>query len=346
MDWKSLIRENIKQLIPYSSARSEFTGEASIFIDANENPYDEMLSYNRYPDSKQMKLKEAISKFKGLNAANLFLGNGSDEIVDTIIRVFCVPGEDNIVTSVPSFKMYSVAAALNDVDVHEVALEKDFLFDVDKMLSEINQHTRVVFLCTPNNPTGNSISSNDIKRMCSSASCIVVVDEAYIDFSDVESATSLINEYDNLIVLQTLSKALGGAGLRVGIAISHNEMIAVLNKVKMPYNISQPNQEAAIALLSDTTLFKRNLEENKTEKEKLIKAIKDIPCVLKIYPSDTNFILVKFSDAQKMYDFFISNGFVVRNVSNYVMCEGCLRITVGTPDENISFVNILKAYNQ
>ncbi len=346
MKWLDKVRPNIRSLTPYSSARGEFKGTASIFIDANENPYDDDFPFNRYPDPLQLELKGLLADWRKVNIDQIFLGNGSDEIIDILIRVFCVPGEDAIYTFKPGFGMYKVAAAINDVNIKEFPLDEDFRLEVDSFLQDVPNKNKITFLCSPNNPTGNSIDLFDVKKICRELENIVVVDEAYIDFSDNSSAVTLLDECSNLVVLQTFSKALGGAGIRIGMSFAHPELIKIMNKVKMPYNISRSNQMEAIRLVKDTNKLNEIIGEVKTEKSKLKEALSKFDNIIKVYPSNANFYLIKFKNANEVYDQLVKNGIVVRNRTNQYNCAGCLRITVGTPTENQKLLETLATINQ
>lgn len=337
-----LVRNNIRSLAPYSTARDEYKGELGVFLDANENPFDN--GYNRYPDPRQIKLKTAISQIKAVSIQQLFVGNGSDEAIDLCIRVFCEPRIDNIVTIAPTYGMYSVAANINDVETREVQLGVDFALPKEELLAACDGNTKIIFICSPNNPTGNSFSIIDITYLLENFNGIIVVDEAYIDFASSPGVTPLIQRYPNLIVLQTLSKAYGLAALRLGLAIANEFIIDIFAKVKYPYNINLAGMERAM------TLLERNVQSEimllKEERMRLEKALAAIPCVKHVFPSDANFILVKVDDAHALYNELISNKVIVRDRSHIRGCEGCLRITVGTPRENSQLLKILENFGK
>ncbi|HUH18847.1 histidinol-phosphate transaminase [Albibacterium sp.] len=343
---QSILRENIKNLTPYSSARHEFKGKASVFLDANENAYGSPLDkdFNRYPDPLQISVKEAISKIKGVPVANTFLGNGSDEAIDILIRAFCNPGHDNILILPPTYGMYEVAAAINDVEVKRVNLNSEYQLDLDKIAENIDEHTRIIFVCSPNNPTGNSIYREDIETLLANFNGLVVVDEAYINYSRQKSFIQELTEYGNLVVLQTLSKAWGLAGLRVGIAFASEEIIEVFNKIKPPYNINQSSQELALKGLQQVDTVNKWILETTLERDRLIEKLAVLPFVERIYPSDANFILVKTQDGHSVYNYLAEREIIVRDRSKVSLCEGCLRITIGTPAENDLLIETLNNY--
>lgn len=343
---QSILRENIKNLTPYSSARHEFKGKASVFLDANENAYGSPLDkdFNRYPDPLQISVKEAISKIKGVPVANTFLGNGSDEAIDILIRAFCNPGHDNILILPPTYGMYEVAAAINDVEIKRVNLNSEYQLDLDKIAENIDEHTRIIFVCSPNNPTGNSIYREDIETLLANFNGLVVVDEAYINYSRQKSFIQELTEYGNLVVLQTLSKAWGLAGLRVGIAFASEEIIEVFNKIKPPYNINQSSQELALKGLQQVDTVNKWILETTLERDRLIEKLAVLPFVERIYPSDANFILVKTQDGHSVYNYLAEREIIVRDRSKVSLCEGCLRITIGTPAENDLLIETLNNY--
>ena len=340
-DVKALIRENIAKLAPYSTARDEYQGELGIFLDANENPYDN--GCNRYPTPHQLELKEIIGKKKGIAAENIFLGNGSDEAIDLIFRIFCTPGKDKAVAIAPSYGMYRVAASINDIKLQEVQLNEDFSLPVERLLEEA-KGCKVMFLCSPNNPTGNSFPVNKILKIASEFKGILVMDEAYIDFSAQESFARATANYHNIVVLQTLSKAWGMAGLRIGIAIAHKEIIKVMSMVKYPYNLNVAGMEIARTLLEKG--IDNQLAEMIQQRNILQEKLSTIKCVEKVYPSDANFILVQFKDADAMYNYLIGLGIITRNRTNVPGCKNCLRISVGTPSENKTLLEALDAYSR
>ena len=332
----NILRENIKRLVPYSSARDEYKGEASVFLDANENAFGSPLDqqFNRYPDPSQYAVKKRLSEIKGLPVRNIFLGNGSDEAIDVLFRSFCNPGVDNVILVPPTYGMYMVSANINDIEVRNVPLTEEFQLNLEGIAEAIDEHTKLIFICSPNNPTGNSIERSDVETLLANFNGIVVVDEAYINFSRQKTFIQELTEYANLVVLQTLSKAWGLAGLRVGMAFASEEIIEVMNKVKPPYNINEASQQLALQALANIDQVNAWIKETLNERDRLVLGIKDFDFVLDIYPSDANFILVKTTDANGIYDYLVNKGIIVRNRSKIELCEGCLRITVGTPDEN------------
>jgi histidinol-phosphate aminotransferase len=342
----NIIRENIKNLTPYSSARDEFKGEASIYLDANENAYGSPLEqqYNRYPDPLQYKVKKRLSDIKGVPPQNIFLGNGSDEAIDILFRSFCNPGIDNVILVPPTYGMYQVSANINDVQVKNVLLTEDYQLNMEGIAETIDKHTKMIFICSPNNPTGNSINRDDIETLLANFEGLVVVDEAYINFSRQKTFIQELTEYANLVVLQTLSKAWGLAGLRVGMAFASEEIIEVMNKVKPPYNINEASQELALKALQNVEQVNGWIKETLSQRDKLVLTLKDFDFVLDIYPSDANFILVKTTDPKLIYNFLVERGIIVRDRSKVDLCEGSLRITVGTPAENDILLNTLKEY--
>jgi histidinol-phosphate aminotransferase len=345
-DLNNLLRENIKKLVPYSSARDEFKGEASIFLDANENSLGSPLLkwYNRYPDPLQKKVKEKLGEIKGVPAENIFLGNGSDECIDILIRVFCDPGKDNIIICPPTYGMYEVSAHINDVAIKKVPLTPAFQLDLPAIEEAVDDHTKMIFVCSPNNPTGNSLERDDIEVLLNNYFGLVVIDEAYINFSRFRSFTQELNDYPNLVVMQTLSKAWGLAALRVGIAFASEPIIDIMNKIKPPYNINQASQDLVLQALEEVGQVNDMIKEIVTQRGELEKILVALPVVKKVYPSDANFLLVQVSDAKAIYRHFLQEGIVVRDRSNVTLCEGCLRITVGTAAENEALVNSLKRY--
>ena len=337
-----LVRPNIKKMQPYSSARDEFKegSESFVFLDANESPVDNGI--NRYPDPQQKKLKEVISKRKGIDSHQLLLGNGSDEVLDLLFRAFCEPNIDNVITLPPTYGMYAVLANLNAVENREVLLDSNFEPNVDGILKAIDDRTKIVFLCSPNNPTGNTFSRERIEKILSSFSGLVVIDEAYIDFSEKKSWLSELESYPNLIICQTLSKAYGMAGLRIGSLFASAGIISILNKIKPPYNINVLSQEKAFEELLNLNKLKNTIIIIKKEKESLIKVLLEVIFVKKVYPSDTNYLLIEVDDALKRYDQLLKNGIVVRNRSSQPLCTNSLRITIGTSEENDKLIQILK----
>ena len=333
-----LVRGNIMSLAPYSTARDEYKGELGIFLDANENPFDN--GYNRYPDPRQMELKNIVSAIKGIPVEKIFIGNGSDEAIDLCLRIFCEPRIDNVVTITPTYGMYRVAAGINDVEVREVQLGNDFALSVDALLSACDINTKMMFVCSPNNPTGNVFAIEDMCRLLEEFNGILVVDEAYIDFTSQESMTALLDEYKNLVVLQTLSKAYGLAALRIGLAFADEAIIQLFANVKYPYNINAAGMERAMQLLARDV--QSEIECVKSERVRLASALSAMPCVKRVYPSEANFLLVRVSDARMLYEKLIGRRVIVRDRSRVKGCEGCLRITVGTPAENDELLNIIK----
>ncbi|HBI86447.1 MULTISPECIES: histidinol-phosphate transaminase [Sphingobacterium] len=344
----NLLRENIKKLVPYSSARDEFKGEASILIDANENPFGSPLNhdYNRYPDPLQHQVKAKLSKIKGVPLENIFLGNGSDEAIDILYRAFCTPGVDNVILVPPTYGMYEVSANINDVAFKKVNLTADYQLDLDGIANAIDAHTKLIFICSPNNPTGNSIRRQDIEAILNNFQGLVVVDEAYINFSAVKSFTQELAEYPNLVVLQTLSKAWGLAALRLGMAFASKEIIAVYNKIKPPYNINQATQDIVLEALDQVDQVNDWIKETVAEREQLVRGLLELDYVQHITPSDANFILVKMEQPREVYDYLVQYGIIVRDRSKVELCEGCLRITVGTPAENKTLLEKLNQINK
>lgn len=339
-DVNAWVRPNIRAMQPYSSARDEFHGTASVFLDANENPYN--APYNRYPDPMQWRLKEKVAEIKGVPKECILLGNGSDEPIDLILRAFCEPGKECMLTVDPTYGMYQVAAEINNVTCRKVKLTSDFQIDMPVFLSQIDDTVKAIYLCSPNNPTGNSLNRKDINQILDTFKGIVVVDEAYIDFSSLPSYTKDLSKYPNLVVFQTLSKAWGAAGIRLGMAFASPEIISVLNKIKYPYNVNQLTQEKALEILNNQETMKSQLTLILSERTRLQQELTAIPCVRKIYPTDANFILVDVGDADAVYQKLVDQGIIVRNRNKVVLCAGCLRITVGTEEENTALLNALK----
>lgn len=339
-DVNAWVRPNIRAMQPYSSARDEFHGTASVFLDANENPYN--APYNRYPDPMQWRLKEKVAEIKGVPKECILLGNGSDEPIDLILRAFCEPGKECMLTVDPTYGMYQVAAEVNNVTCRKVKLTSDFQIDMPAFLSQIDETVKAIYLCSPNNPTGNSLNRKDIYQILDTFKGIVVVDEAYIDFSSLPSYTKDLSKYPNLVVFQTLSKAWGAAGIRLGMAFASPEIISVLNKIKYPYNVNQLTQEKALEILNNQETMKSQLTLILSERTRLQQELTAIPCVRKIYPTDANFILVDVGDADAVYQKLVDQGIIVRNRNKVVLCAGCLRITVGTEEENTALLNALK----
>lgn len=344
-DLNNLLRDNIKKLVPYSSARDEFKGEARIFLDANENSYGSPLTkwYNRYPDPMQWKVKEKLAAIKNVPEQQIFLGNGSDECIDVLFRSFCEPGKDNVIIVPPTYGMYEVSANINDIEVKKIPLTAAYQLDINAIEAAIDDHTKMIFLCSPNNPTGNSLDREDIETILNNYFGLVVIDEAYINFSRYRSFIQELNDYPNLVILQTLSKAWGLAALRVGMAFASAAIIEVMNKVKPPYNINQASQELALKALEEVGQVNDLIREIVKERGVLEEQLKQVSLVQKIYPSDANFLLVKVTDARGIYNALLDKGIVVRDRSKVELCEGCLRITVGTEKENIELINALKS---
>ena len=342
----NILRDNIKKLVPYSSARDEFKGEARIFLDANENSFGSPLTkwYNRYPDPLQRKVKEKLSEIKGIPATNIFLGNGSDECIDILIRAFCEPGIDNILLCPPTYGMYEVSANINNVVIRKVPLTPAFQLNLPAIEEAIDDNTKTIFLCSPNNPTGNSLEREDIETILNNYFGVVVIDEAYINFSRYRSFTQELNEYPNLVVMQTLSKAWGLAALRVGISFASEEIIQIMNKIKPPYNINQASQELALQALGELEQVNTMIVEIVNERKRLEQQLQQLKLVQLVHPSDANFLLVKVNDARGIYEYLLDKAIVVRDRSRVELCEGCLRITVGTPSENEALLQALADY--
>jgi len=332
-------RPNIRDLVPYSSARDEFTGTNYVFLDANESPFDTGL--NRYPDPYQNDLKRSISDLKGCTVDKIFLGNGSDEAIDLLFRCFTEPGEDRVLSITPSYGMYKVCADINGVGFDTILLNEDFSLNPDVLLNEIEQDTKMVFLCSPNNPSGNSLDIDSVRKVLNNFSGLVIVDEAYQDFSESRSFLDLLGEYQNLVVLQTFSKAWGMAGVRLGMAFADPTIIAYLNKVKYPYNINTLSQKTILDALNKKETIEENIRIIREQKEVVNSELRKMPAVQRIYPSDANFILIKVNDPKKVYLELIEKGIVVRERSSIPLCKGCLRITVGTVEENRKMLSAL-----
>ncbi len=337
-----LVRNNIRALCPYSTARDEYQGKIGIFLDANESPYN--TGYNRYPDPRQAAVKERLSQIKGMPVGNIFLGNGSDEPIDLLFRVFCNPGKDNAVVIAPSYGMYSVAADINDVKVKSVALNEDFTLPADEIIDACDANTKLVFLCSPNNPSGNAFPEKELMRIVESVDAMVIVDEAYSDFSTKGSLRKKVLDHANLVVLQTLSKAWGLAGLRLGIAFAQEYIVRLLSMVKYPYNINQATQELVLKALDES--LDEKIWEIVAHRGIVAEELSGLPFVRKVYPSDANFLLVKVDDADRLYSHLLGDGIIVRNRNKVKGCEGCLRMTVGLESENIKLVESLKRYQE
>jgi histidinol-phosphate aminotransferase len=337
-----LVRKNIQNLKPYSSARDEYQGNAKAFLDANENPYNS--PYNRYPDPIQRELKNKIAKIKGVKGENIFFGNGSDEPIDLLIRTFCEPGSENIVAIDPTYAMYQVAADINNVEYKKILLTLDFKLNADNLLKAVDNFTKLIFLCSPNNPTGNCLDEAEIIKVLKEFPGIVILDEAYIDFSGKKSFLNRLNEFQNLVVLQTFSKAWGLASIRLGMAFASKRVIAVLNKIKYPYNINYLTQDFALKALDQISEKNDWVQVILANKSALVNELESIRIVTKIYPSDANFFLLKVEEPGLIYEYLIKNEIIVRNRSNVSLCAGCLRITVGTQEENDLLIKALKKY--
>ncbi|MBP5197055.1 MAG: histidinol-phosphate transaminase [Bacteroidaceae bacterium] len=340
---QELVRKNIWELKPYSCARDEFRGRvANVFLDANESPYNS--GYNRYPDPLQENLKKMIAPLKHVSEDEIFLGNGSDEAIDLVYRVFCEPRVDNVVAMAPSYGMYEVCANINDVEYRKVLLDEHYQIHADDMLKATDEHTKVMWLCSPNNPTGNDIDRREVKRILDEFQGVVVVDEAYGDFSELRSLRELVRMYPRLIVLNTFSKAWASASVRLGMAFAQPEIIALFNKVKYPYNVNNLTQQYAIELLSDIEKLERWIRDIKRERNNLLPSLKEVKCVKQVYPTNANFVLVKVTDANRIYNFLVDRGIVVRNRNNVQLCGDCLRITIGNKQENNEMLAALRSF--
>ncbi|WP_167618217.1 histidinol-phosphate transaminase [Maribellus sediminis] len=340
MDINQLLRKNIQDLKPYSSARDEYTGEAMVFLDANENPFNQ--PYNRYPDPLQRALKEKIADLKKVDSNTIFLGNGSDEPIDLLIRAFCEPGKDNIVTMNPTYGMYQVAADISGVEIRKVSLTSEFQLDTTALLAATDENTKLIFLCSPNNPTGNSLNKEDMLKIAETFKGLLIVDEAYIDFAPGKSLLPELGSFDNLIVLQTFSKAWGMAGIRLGMAFASSEIIGILNKIKYPYNLNILTQQKALELLDQHEQVIDWVKLLIAEREDMTTELQKLPFVVEVYPSDANFLLVKMYDARGIYEYLVEEGIIVRDRSKVHLCDDSLRITVGSKEENITLLTTLK----
>ncbi len=342
-DINLLLREHIKKLIPYASARDEFSGTAHIFLDANENSLGSPLPlpYNRYPDPHQVKIKEKLSEIKGVPSRNIFLGNGSDECIDLLYRAFCNPGKDNVIIHPPTYGMYEVSGHINDVEVRKAALAENFELNLAGIEERIDAQTKIIWICSPNNPTGNAFNHGDIEMILNNFEGLVVIDEAYINFSRQQSFIRDLTEYPNLVILQTLSKAWGLAGLRMGMAFAGDLIIDVLNKIKPPYNIGQATQELVLKALDKTPEVNQMIKKIVQLRIELAERLSRLSSVINVYPSDANFLLVQIRNARQVYEILLNQGIVVRDRSSAAGCEDCLRITVGTKEENDKLVEIL-----
>ena len=342
MNLDKLLRANIRSLQPYSCARDEFKGEASVYLDANENPYN--APYNRYPDPLQWEVKELITKVKNVPVENIFLGNGSDEPIDLLYRAFCEPRIDNVVAIEPTYGMYKVSAAINDIEYRKVLLDENFQFTADSLLAATNLYTKLIWLCSPNNPTGNSLDRKEIVKLLTSFEGIVVLDEAYIDFASEGSFSEFLSHYPNLVILQTFSKAWGSAAIRLGMAFASTEIIGILNKIKYPYNVNILTQKQALTALKNADQTKAWVKTLLDERTILVNNLQKLPLIQHIYPTDANFILVKVPDANAVYHYLVDKSIIVRNRNTVSLCMGCLRITVGTPEENQILLEELKRF--
>lgn len=344
----ALLRSNIKNLKAYSSARNEFKGKEGVFLDANENAFGSPLTvnYNRYPDPLQLDVKDKLSKIKGLPIQNIFLGNGSDEAIDILFRAFCDPGVDNVIICPPTYGMYEVSANINNVEVIKVPLTQEtFQLDTENILKAINKNTKLLFICCPNNPTGNGVKWTDIKTIIENFKGIVVIDEAYINYARYRSLIPELLNYPNLVILQTLSKAWGLAGLRIGMAFASEPIIDIFNKIKPPYNINTVSQKLALEALNNIDQVNNWIKETVAERDLLIQEVNQLPYVIKVYPSDANFILVKTKDPLAIYNYLVTKKIIIRDRSKVELCEGCLRMTVGTKEENKELIKLLKQYS-
>ena len=338
----NIVRVNVKDLKPYSSARDEYVsdGKEMIFLDANENPFDNGV--NRYPDPQQRNLKAVLSGQKGVSVKNMLLGNGSDEVLDLIFRAFCEPNRDNIISLPPTYGMYKVLSGINAVENREVLLTQDFELDVEGILGAVDENSKIIFICSPNNPTGNSFHEMAILRLLNEFAGLIVIDEAYIDFSGKKSWLKRLDKFPNLIITQTLSKAYGMAGIRLGLCFASQEIIAILNKIKPPYNVNELTQKRALEQVAKIELFKSEVAEILVQKGTLLKVLNQVYFIQKVYPSDANFVLVKVDNANKRYGQLLEKGIVIRNRTTQPLCENSLRFTIGTNAENLKLISALK----
>lgn len=340
---QQLTRPNVWSLAPYSSARNEYSGHvAHVFLDANENPYN--APYNRYPDPLQLEVKKRISELKGVPAECIFLGNGSDEAIDLVYRCFCEPKKDNVVAICPTYGMYEVCADINDVEYRNVMLDENYQVSADKLLAACDDNTKAIWICSPNNPTGNNINREEIVKVIEAFEGFVIVDEAYIDFSRERSLSRMLDKYPNLIVLQTLSKAWGSAAIRMGMAFASEKVISIYNKVKYPYNVNSLTQEQALKRLNDVYAVERWVKLLLQERSRVMDAFAELKICEKVYPTDANFFLAKVNDAQKTYDYLVEKGIIVRNRSKITLCQNCLRVTIGTKEENNELLGALRVF--
>ena len=340
---EQLVRKNIWNLAPYSSARDEYSGkEAHVFLDANENPYN--APYNRYPDPLQRDVKKMLERVKGVPSENIFLGNGSDEAIDLPYRIFCEPGRDNVVSIAPTYGMYQVCADINDIECRQVLLDDNFQLHADAVLQACDERTKIIWLCSPNNPTGNSLDRDEIMKVVEGFEGIVIVDEAYIDFAQQLSLRQELPTHPNLIILQTMSKAWGSAAIRLGMAFASKEIIDIYNKVKYPYNVNQLTQQQAMEMLKDPFEIDKYVKTLLQERSRLMMAFRELPICEQIYPTDANFFLTRVTDAKRIYDYLVDKGIIVRNRSRIQLCQNCLRITIGTRTENNELLSALRQY--
>lgn len=345
---EELVRPHILNLTPYTSARDEFSGKNGIFLDANENAFGSVISepFNRYPDPYQNELKNKLSRIKKIHPGQIFLGNGSDEPIDLIIRMFCAPGQDNVIVMPPTYDMYAVSASIQEAEVRRVSLTKNYEIDVQRVFREIDTNTKLIFICSPNNPTGNSFKRKSIEQILDRFDGITVIDEAYIDFSRSKGYLKKLKQYENLIILQTLSKAWGLAGLRLGIAYADKKIIRILNKIKFPYNINEATQKLALEALDFENRKDEMVKAILDQRSFLEKKLKDLNVVEEIYPSDANFLLVRFKDASRVFQYLLGKNIILRNRSRLVLCENALRITAGTSEENAALISQLKKFEK
>lgn len=341
-----ILRPHLQTLVPYSSARDEYTGKEGIFLDANENPFGSVTEelFNRYPDPYQHAIKDKLAPIKGVSPSHIFLGNGSDEPIDLLVRAFCEPQQDNMIILPPTYGMYEVSANINNVSIQKVPLTPDFQLDVNAILSAVNEHTKIIWVCSPNNPSGNLVDRSAICRIIESVNCLVVVDEAYTDFAPSETFLPDLEKYPNLVVLQTFSKAWGLAALRLGMAFASEEIVKILNKIKPPYNINGLTQKVLIDALDYEELKNKYVQEILQNREHLVQKLATLPIVVKIFPSDANFILVRFTDSMAVFNFLINNKMILRDRSKVKWCDNSIRITVGTARENETLVVLLQKF--
>lgn len=340
---KDLVRPNIWELAPYSSARNEYSGHvAHVFLDANENPYNK--PYNRYPDPLQTELKAEISRIKRVPAEQIFLGNGSDEAIDLVYRVFCEPKQDNVVAIEPTYGMYKVCADINDVEYRPVLLDNNYQMSAKKLLDSCDKHTKIIWICSPNNPTGNNLQEEEIENVLNDFDGIVVIDEAYADFSERKAFRTRLAEFNNMLVLNTFSKAWGCAAIRLGMAFANQQIIELFNKVKYPYNVNMLTQQQALEIIKQASDVEEWVRLLLLERSKMMKSFLELPICKEVYPSDANFFLAKMTDAQAIYDYLVEKGIIVRNRTRVTLCQDCLRITIGTKGENIELLSALRQY--